>query len=131
MNVEKIYFDMDGVLADFERGLRELCDFEPTPQNPDLPPDYDDEMWARVRNVERFYDKLQPMPGAEDLFRTLHEKYGDKCEILTGIPRPRRGIVTAAEDKTTWVRRIFSPTWSFMPCSARRRRTTARGRAPS
>lgn len=26
-DVEKIYFDMDGVLADFERGVREICAF--------------------------------------------------------------------------------------------------------
>lgn len=29
---EKIYFDMDGVLADFDRGIRELCGIEPMDQ---------------------------------------------------------------------------------------------------
>jgi phosphoglycolate phosphatase-like HAD superfamily hydrolase len=33
MEVRKIYFDMDGVLADFERGVRELCNLEPLSQN--------------------------------------------------------------------------------------------------
>ena len=28
--IEKIYFDMDGVLADFDRGVRELCHAEPS-----------------------------------------------------------------------------------------------------
>ena len=27
MELKKIYFDMDGVLADFERGVRELAGF--------------------------------------------------------------------------------------------------------
>ncbi|MBQ3863905.1 MAG: hypothetical protein II790_07700, partial [Schwartzia sp.] len=27
------------------------------------------------------------------------------CEILSGIPKPRRGITTAADDKSEWVRR--------------------------
>ena len=43
--VEKIYFDMDGVLADFERGVRELCGMEPAPQGPAWKPGCDDEMW--------------------------------------------------------------------------------------
>ena len=25
MEIKKIFFDMDGVLADFDRGVRELC----------------------------------------------------------------------------------------------------------
>lgn len=33
---------------------------------------------------------------------------GDKCEILTGVPKPRRGITTAGEDKINWVRRLLS-----------------------
>ena len=33
MKVKKIYFDMDGVLADFERGVREICCLEPIPQD--------------------------------------------------------------------------------------------------
>ena len=33
LDVEKIYFDMDSVLADFERGVRELCGMTPPSQN--------------------------------------------------------------------------------------------------
>lgn len=32
MKIEKIYFDMDGVLADFDRGIRELCHMDPLNQ---------------------------------------------------------------------------------------------------
>lgn len=31
-----------------------------------------------------------------------------KCEILTGVPKPRRGIITAGDDKINWVRRLLS-----------------------
>ena len=32
MEVSRIYFDMDGVLADFDRGVRDLCGLEPVDQ---------------------------------------------------------------------------------------------------
>lgn len=41
MEVKKIYFDMDGVLADFGRGVEELCG---------LPRDCDDNlMWEAIK----------------------------------------------------------------------------------
>ena len=108
MEIKKIFFDMDGVLADFDRGVRELCGMEPTPQGDDWRPGMDDPMWAKIREVEHYYDKLELMPGAKNMFDTLYAKYGDKCEILTGIPKPKRGILTSGEDKTNWAHRLLS-----------------------
>lgn len=107
MKVDKIYFDMDGVLADFDRGIRELCHIEPKIQGQNSPQE-DDIMWEKVRDVGHFYDKLYPIEGALEMFRELYEKYGDKCEILSGIPKPRRGITTSAEDKINWAHRVLS-----------------------
>ena len=42
-----------------------------------------------------------------ELFRQLKEKYPGKVEILTGIPKPNRKVVTAAEDKWNWVKRLL------------------------
>ena len=109
MKVEKIYFDMDGVLADFERGVREICGLEPIPQdakNNDSLAEV--EMWEAIRKTGNFYDCLEFMPGAKEMFDMVYGKYGDKCEILTGIPKPKRGIVTAGDDKRAWVRRLLS-----------------------
>lgn len=108
MNIKKIYLDMDGVLADFDRGVRELCGMEPSPQNEGWRPGMDDPMWAKVREIDHYYDKLELMPDAKTMFDTLYEKYGDKCEILTGIPKPKRGILTAGEDKINWAHRLLS-----------------------
>ncbi len=103
----KIYFDMDGVLADFDRGIIELCNMTPRVQEP-VETDADSDMWEAVRDVGHFYDKLQMMPGAKELFDYACEISGGNCEILTGIPKPKRGILTAGEDKTNWIRRLIS-----------------------
>ena len=107
IEVKKICFDMDGVLADFDRGVRELCGMEPVGQD-DRTPEKDAAQWARVREVDNFYDRLELMPGAKELFDAVYGKYGNRCEILTGIPKPRRGITTAGEDKKNWMKRMLS-----------------------
>ena len=66
----------------------------------------DDRMWLAVKEAEHFYDKLEPMKGAVDMYRKLSSKYD--CEILSAIPKPHRGIETAGEDKENWVKRILS-----------------------
>ena len=118
MTVEKIYFDMDGVLADFDRGVRELCGMEALDQGTRSPAQ-DDIMWEAIRKIDHFYDKLELMPGAKEMFDTLREKYGDKVEILTGIPREERGIIAP-----------FTTTFSVVEngASSPRRRTSGTGR---
>lgn len=107
MQIEKIYFDMDGVLADFDRGIEELCSMEKQKQG-EASAASDDELWDAVRGVENFYDKLEPVKGAVEMFKALWEKYGDRCEILSAVPKPHRNIPSAREDKTKWVRRLLS-----------------------
>ena len=107
MNVKKIYFDMDGVLANFDKGVEELAGFSIVKQDV-AEKMADEEMWHKIKEVEHYYDRLELMPGAEEMFHTIYDKYKEKCEILTGIPKPRRGILHAAEDKTKWVRRLLS-----------------------
>ena len=96
MEVEKIYFDMDGVLADFERGVKEICGLTPPSQNAKHhKPGEDDEMWKAIKACPHFYDYLELMPGAKEkeennaltkeqkqiekkLKKLNHMKYGDK-----------------------------------------------------
>lgn len=49
--VKHIYFDMDGVLADFERGVRELAGCEVSSQNEDGDEATDDAMWEGIRKA--------------------------------------------------------------------------------
>lgn len=106
-NLLHIYFDMDGVLADFDRGVRELCHREPLDQSTSTEAD-NDALWAAVRQVPHFYGQLEPIPGSLEMLRTLYEEIGDRCQILTGIPKPRRSIEHAGEDKVAWIHRLVS-----------------------
>ena len=103
----KIYFDMDGVLADFDAFVRESLNMEYSPEKKCWLPS-DDEMWARAKEVSHFYYQLPLMKGAKEMFDLIFQKYGSQCEILTGIPKPKRGLVTAKEDKIQWVRKWLS-----------------------
>lgn len=102
MKIKKIYFDLDGVLADFDRGVKELCGMESANQS-DMTPADNDRLFAAIKSVDNFYNRLELIPGASRMFHAIDAMYPEDCEILTGIPKPRRGIEGAAEDKTEWV----------------------------
>ncbi len=108
MTVTKIYFDMDGVLADFNRGVKELCNIEPVDQETATSAEKS-VLWKAVRQIDHFYGRLELIPGAEEMFRRVYAVYGDRCEILSGIPRPFKGVMDAGEDKIAWIGRIFGP----------------------
>ena len=107
--IERIYIDMDGVLADFDRGVEELCGVARPEPGESRTQENDDLMWERIRIIEHFYDRLEPMAGAIEMFNKLWKQYDDRMEILSGIPNPRRGITTAGEDKIRWAHRILNP----------------------
>lgn len=107
MSIEKVYLDMDGVLVDFDAGVAKMCGFNNVPQGQGNPGD-DDRLWDAVRQIEHFYDKLEPLPGAVAMFHSLYDHYGANLEILTAIPQPRRQIMMADQDKICWVRRMLS-----------------------
>ena len=73
MNIEKIYFDLDGVLSDFWGGLKEMCGEGDTSEM--------DNVWNAIRPVDHYYYKLKPIEGSIDLIHRCIEKYGVKCNI--------------------------------------------------
>ena len=106
--VGKVYIDMDGVLVDFDGGVEKMLGIAPPPPGGHRPEEDDRLMWERAKNVEHFYDMLEPMPGAIEMFNKLYERFGDSLEVLTGIPKPERGMPTAALDKEDWIHRFLS-----------------------
>jgi len=107
INVEKIYLDMDGVLANFDKGVIDLLGLTPLVQGASTKEE-NDILWKHVAKYGHFYNDLEICDDALKLFLLLIGKYGKKVEILSAIPKKERGVIYAKEDKINWFRRNFS-----------------------
>ena len=89
----QIYCDMDGVLADFEKGIKNMIGGK-----------FSDARWDEL--PDDFFLQLEPMPDAIKLWGFIG-KYDPF--ILTAIPRSSRGPISAraTEDKTRFMKRWF------------------------
>lgn len=67
---ELLFIDMDGVLVDFYRGVRDQF-----PEFDSYPPGRQREITAELSARSGFFTQLQPIPGALDAFRTLAAHY--------------------------------------------------------
>ena len=103
---------MDGVLANFNKGVIDLLHLKPINQSDPFDYKKTNALYAKMRTVDHYYDMLEPIQEAVDLLLELYEKYGDDVQILTAIPKPHRGIITASEDKINWTKRLGS-FWYF------------------
>ena len=106
MEVKKIYFDIDGVLANFDLGVIELANHEPLSQS------IEDEvktdaLWDAIREVDSFYYKLKPIDNMIEVFNEVKKRYPGCVEILSAIPKEKRRIVGAKEDKINWVKKYL------------------------
>ena len=85
-----IYVDMDGVLVDFESGIKKA--------EPDLLTFYK----GQYDNIPHIFLWMDPMPGAIESFKALQEKYD--VYILTTAPWKNE---TALQDKKDWLNKYF------------------------
>jgi hypothetical protein len=101
----KLFLDLDGVLADFERGVRELTDKRPE----ELPLKT---MWAALSRAPRFFETLAFMEDAETLWRFCMPYHPT---ILTGLPMGS----WAPAQKRRWVAHMLGTHVPVVTCMTR------------
>jgi hypothetical protein len=97
-----LYCDLDGVLADFEEGVKTITNKYPK----DLDRKY---MWMRIRKTPNFYANLPWMPEGKTLWEAI-KIYNPV--ILTGCPKGG----WSEDDKRTWCARELGPDIKVITC---------------
>jgi hypothetical protein len=94
---KQIFLDCDGVLADFDRGAEKILG---------LPPHAFEkrhgagEFWKRLARADSFFENLEPMPDAAELYAAVQRR---NPIILTGLPRGN----WAEPQKRHWAEKHF------------------------
>ena len=119
-----VYFDADGVLADF----RGRCDEFGIKYNPMGVYDekVDIKMWDEIRKDDHFYLHLKPVEGSVDLFKNLSKDY--RCEVLTAIPKEKWNIPNAGQDKIDWCKKYLGEDVKVNLCYRREKQNYVKGR---
>ncbi len=84
-----IFCDLDGVLADFEQGVKNKFKKSSDQLNPPL-------MWGVINKSKSFFETLPWMPRGKELWNSIKDH---NPIILTGVPK---GSKTGAEQKRKW-----------------------------
>lgn len=94
MEKKILYFDMDGVLADFDSGLSK--------QSPEVLQKYH----KHLDEIPGLFAVMEPIPGAVEAVKALEQMYD--IYILSTAPwwNP-----SAWSDKLMWVKRVFGETF--------------------
>ncbi len=108
MTNPRLFLDADGVLADFDRGARELLGMSPKAY---IAKHGRGAFWKRLAKAPNFYGSLPQMPDAQLLFGAVEHL---KPTILTGLPLGE----WAAPQKVKWAAEHF-PGVPIVTCMAR------------
>jgi len=93
-----VYVDMDGVLADFDRGFYEITGIS----TDNLA---DDELWARIDayGKAKFFSELPWMDGGKEMWNFITENFLD-VKILSALGKSDKIDKQTIQGKTAWLR---------------------------
>lgn len=94
MEKKRLFFDMDGVLVNFQSGIDSLSD--------DIKKEYE----GRLDEVPGIFARMQPMEGAIEAVNKLKERYD--VYILSTAPWKNP---SAWSDKVIWITKYFGKTF--------------------
>ena len=101
-----IFCDLDGVLVDFEQGVRNKFNKNVAELNQGL-------MWGVINKSKTFFESLPWMPKGRELWSKI-KQYNPI--ILTGVPR---GSSTCSEQKIRWCQRELGPNVQVITCATK------------
>ena len=93
----QIFLDCDGVLADFDKGAEAILGLAPHAFEQRHGANA---FWKRLARADNFFDSLEPMADAFELYEAVRHK---NPIILTGLP----GGTWAEPQKRRWAQRHF------------------------
>jgi hypothetical protein len=112
MNGYSVFVDLDGVLADFDAGVKAVLGKLPD----ELPPPV---LWKRLATTPDFYDRLKWLPDGRELWDFVKSF---KPVILTGLPRG----AWAEPQKRRWCARELGQDVPVITCLSKEKAIAAR-----
>lgn len=113
----KIYQDLDGCLADFDKRVTALFNGQHPKRDLGLK---DGQMWKRIIRDDGFFEKLEWIEGAKAVWEYIRPT---NPTILTGLPIG--GKTWADPQKRSWVARELGPDIHVITCMSREKRLYA------
>jgi len=109
-----LYCDLDGVLCDFEEGVRKLFGRKPAEVSPKL-------LWSKLAKVDNFFGELPWTERGKELW-TMLINYEVNPILLSGVPNGQY----AAIQKREWVDKNLGPDIKLITCKSKDKHFYAR-----
>ena len=107
----QVYCDLDGVLADFELGVKELTG----KSTDEMSIDY---MWKRIITSGKFFIDLQPYDYTNEFWKKLKQYGNGKPIILTGLPNSKFAK-KVKKQKQQWCKKYLDADVEVITCMSK------------